>query len=475
VFGIFDLLIRIPISTLVFSWSIVDYLIKHSFNRNGMVLSGTIWTPETVEDWLFRNCWPMGYHNFDSRKKADMRARILHAIELLSKWSSAVKPPEKTISAHDAMGGGDVMGGGEFGDNNGWSYSFGIWPSQVQPPPQQQQQQLQLQQQAPVSSAQFPIPTPTPAAGPVNVRDWVKNDDSLSRSPSPQRRSSTGNRQEIFIPPNNNWINPNHPTSSFRPRSRNPTPDPDWFHPSESSNNNNYPSGSRAPRADPYSVESFDRSINSMLHQSHHRNTSLAAIPSNSQRVIPINVERRHNERRRKKERERERQSKWVPLGREDSDVSDSSDEEEPSRRMPAWYPPPSTAHQPPQLRIQGPPPSPPSHHLPHPSLTSGPAPVSIPPPQMSAPPIINHMHIGLHSPPQSFGPAQLAQYQFEQQHKVYHFQKQQQEQQQQQYQQQQHQQQQQQQQQQYHHHHPQQSQQQPLASWQNTGVTIYR
>ena len=76
------------------------------FNRNGMVLSGTIWTPETFEDWLFRNCWPMGYHNFDIRKKADMRARILHTIELLSKWSSAVKPPEKTISAHDVMGRG---------------------------------------------------------------------------------------------------------------------------------------------------------------------------------------------------------------------------------------------------------------------------------------------------------------------------------------------------------------------------------
>ena len=421
-----------------------------------MVLSGTIWTPETVEDWLFRNCWPMGYHNFDSRKKADMRARILHAIELLSKWSSAVKPPEKTISAHDAMGGGEVMGGGEFGGNNGWSYSFGTWPNQVQ-------QQQPQQQQAQVSSV-HPIPNPTPAPGPVNVRDWVKDDDSPGRSPNSHpdsRRSSTGNRQEIFIPPDNNWINPNHPPTSFRPRSRNPTPDPpanDWYHSTKSSNNNNnFPSGSRVPRADPYSVESFDRSLNSMLHQGHHPNSSLTTTSSNSHRVTPVNLERKQKKIRRKKERERERQSKWIPLaGLGDSDVSDSSDEDEPPRR---WYPPPTIAHQPPQLRIQGIPPSihsPPGHHLPHPSLTSGPAPISIPPPPMSAPPIINHMHIGLHSPPQSLGPAQVAQFQFEQQHKVYQFQKQQQ-----QYQQQQQQQQQ--------YYHPQQ------PSWQNAGVTIYR
>ena len=75
-------------------------------------------------------------------------------------------------------------------------------------------------------------------------------------------------------------------------------------------------------------------------------------------------------------------------------------------------------------------------------------------------------MHIGLHSPPQSFGPAQVAQYQFEQQHKVYQFQKQQEQQQyQQQYQQQQ------QQQQPFHHHIP----SQQSSSWQNAGVSIYR
>ena len=168
-----------------------------------------------------------------------MRARILHTIELLSKWSSAVKPPEKTISTHDAMGGSDVMGGGEFGGNNGWSYSFGIWPNQVQ--------QQQPQQQAQVSSV-HPVPNPTPAPGPVNVRDWVKDDDNPG-SPPDSQRSSTGNHQEIFIPPDNNWINPNHPFVPFCPQSRNPTPDPpDWYQSTDSLNkNNNFPSSSRVP------------------------------------------------------------------------------------------------------------------------------------------------------------------------------------------------------------------------------------
>ena len=289
-----------------------------------MVLSGTVWTPEIIEDWLFRNCRPMGYHNFDLRRKADMRARILHAIELLSNWNSAVELSETTISAYDAMGGGDMMGDGEYGGNNGWSYSYGKWPNQVQqqqpqpqaqvssvqftnptppagpvnvrdwvkdddppspspsPPPHSRRssidtsqdifippdddwidpnhppfsfrprswnltQQQQPQQQAQVGYVQFPISNPTPPAGLVNVRDWVRDDDPPSPSPSPHsRRSSTSNRQDIFIPPDSDWLNSNHHSTLFRFQSRNPTPEPtDWHHSAESSNNNNSSSGSR--------------------------------------------------------------------------------------------------------------------------------------------------------------------------------------------------------------------------------------
>ena len=304
-------------------------------------------------------------------------------------------------------------------------------------------------QQAQVSSVQLPIPNPTPVAEPVNARDWVK-DDPPSRSPRPLPRSSIGNHQAELS--NNNfpsgsrapradptsaaepvnvrdWVKDDDPPSRFpspHPRSRRSSTGNRQAEPSN--NNINFPSGSRVPRVDPYSLESFDRSINSMLHQDHRRNANIAALFSNSQRVVPIIPTRKQKEIRRKeirrnevrkKERERERQSKWIPRSG-DSDTSDSSDEE-PSRRMSTWHPPPTTAHQPPvppPMHFQSRQDPPNNHHLSHPSFTSRPAPVSIPPPQTSAapPPTRNH------SPPQSLGPAQLAQYQFEQQYRVYQF-----------------------------------------------------
>ncbi|KAF8797770.1 hypothetical protein BYT27DRAFT_6923772 [Phlegmacium glaucopus] len=506
-----------------------------------MVLSGTEWTPEIVESWLFRNCWAMGYHNWDSLKKANLRTRILNAIELLSKWTSGVQPPEKSsISAHDAMGGGDVMGGGEFGGNNGWSYSFGAWPNQAQQP------QQQPQQQAPVSSIPFPVPTPVPPP-PVNVRDWASpaNDHPKrkSRSPSPYSRSrhtSTGQPQEIFIPPDIDWIN--HGPVSFRPRSRNPTPDPAddrWNNVYPPESNSFHSTGSRVPRADPYSSESLDRSISSMLHQSHHRNANLAVPPNNThQPVIPIALTRKQKAKQRERERERERQSKWLPrtTGRmmDNSDTSDSSDDDdEPTSPSRVWQiyaqPQQQIHHMTSSMQLHGrssqlqPGPSGPGlldpsqlptqclphhnltsplptqrlpHHnltsplptqrLPHHNLTSplptqrlphhnltSPLPTqrpphhnltsplpTAPPPQMPVPTTtVTHMPIGLHSPPQFFGPSQLAQYQFEQQQQVY-----------QQEQQQRYQQQQQQQQQQQHQQH-----QLQLQSWSNAGVAVFR
>jgi hypothetical protein len=75
----------------------------------------------------------------------------------------------------------------------------GLRPQGGQSGPNQVQQQLSQQQ----SLSVHPIPNFTPAAGSVNVRDWVRDDDSPGRSPSfhpDSRRSSTGNQS--FIPPN---------------------------------------------------------------------------------------------------------------------------------------------------------------------------------------------------------------------------------------------------------------------------------
>ena len=59
----------------------------------------------------------------------------------------------------------------------------------------------------------------------VNVRDCVKDDDAQIALLDLILilDDSTGNYQEIPPSPDNNWINPNHPSISFRPRSRNST------------------------------------------------------------------------------------------------------------------------------------------------------------------------------------------------------------------------------------------------------------
>ena len=129
-------------------------------------------------------------------------------------------------------------GGGEYGGNNGWSYSFGKWPDQVQ--------QQQPQQRAQVIPVQSPILNPTPAAESVNVRDWAKDDDPPSRSPSRlphSRRSSTGNHQ------------------------------------AEPSNNNNFPSGSRAPQADPTSAA---EPVNVRVKDDDPPSRSPSSLPRNS-------------------------------------------------------------------------------------------------------------------------------------------------------------------------------------------------
>lgn len=142
------------------------------FPRNGVVLSGTHWTPEQLENWLYTQCWAMGYAHFDAIKKQQLKERILHAITHLKVWNEAVGvcddqsqnhrkrerdnqredrdriacviPPSiawggRTLSAHDAMGGGDVVGGGDSALSSGWTPATGQWPSRDQalrsPPP----------------------------------------------------------------------------------------------------------------------------------------------------------------------------------------------------------------------------------------------------------------------------------------------------------------------------------------------------
>ncbi|KAF8151449.1 hypothetical protein B0H34DRAFT_727627 [Crassisporium funariophilum] len=410
--------------------------------RNGTVLSSTRWTPDQLEKWLYDKCWPMGYRNFDAGKKAVMRTRILDAIQMLSTWSSAVQPPEKPVSAYDAMGGGDAVAS-EQGGRNGWGYTFGTLPNHGQPMPQG-------------SNPHFPVPQPAPA--PVSIRDSFTINhspftrqsreasprSSRSRSRSrPRSRLNNGNgSQEIFIPPEADWENYNHPLS------RNTSPGPideryeNMYHPESK--------GHRvslwAPRTDLYPLEAMDRSLGAMRQYNHARHSSVPV--TTIQPVIPANYTRKKKEKMRKKDRKRDRQSKWAPRsgGGADSDSS-SSDDEDFAQRIANGRPwhniyAPATASQAPAMgfapqgREQ---PQPQSQHVysrpssrnPSPNpFRHRPAPLQLTPPdplaqhlapQMQPPvPMSRPPRSPQPQPPQPLDPAQRAQYQFEQQQKEY-------------------------------------------------------
>ncbi|KAJ3507414.1 hypothetical protein NLJ89_g6321 [Agrocybe chaxingu] len=117
-------------------WAVALKLVRYSkwdpgdiclLLRNGQVLSHTNWSPESLENWLQTSCWAMGYAHYDGVKKGQMRSRIQHAIDQLAIWNQAIgigNPRTngmgsregavfgRTPSQHDAMGGGEVVGGG---------------------------------------------------------------------------------------------------------------------------------------------------------------------------------------------------------------------------------------------------------------------------------------------------------------------------------------------------------------------------
>ncbi|KAF7986848.1 hypothetical protein HWV62_12564 [Athelia sp. TMB] len=68
--------------------------------RHGTKLNGVQWTPDILERWLLSHCWPMGYSQYPTWKKEEMRERFQHAIGLVqtaqttSQGAEAWRPPQ---------------------------------------------------------------------------------------------------------------------------------------------------------------------------------------------------------------------------------------------------------------------------------------------------------------------------------------------------------------------------------------------
>lgn len=76
-------------------WAVALKLVRYSrfdpgdiclLLRNGTTASNVYWTPETLQRWLFNECWPMGYSNYDTSQLQQMRTRIEHAVDMVSQW-----------------------------------------------------------------------------------------------------------------------------------------------------------------------------------------------------------------------------------------------------------------------------------------------------------------------------------------------------------------------------------------------------
>ena len=227
----------------------------------------------------------MGYAHFDAMKKQQLRDRIVDAINQLKFWNEAVGvdegqdrikrsrdkekedkdrsviPPAmewagRTVSAHDAMGGGEIIGGGA-ALSSGWSAGVGNWPRKltrdhgvVSPPPYHNKGWNVMDW----ASGKYSPSGPARGSGSGSDREKTKKARGMSvaRAQSPSRsraasRTKSGQRDEIFIPnldsdeEEDGWIHVEGSGDPSRGRSPQPIPgrmsmsgqayaQPQWVH-----------------------------------------------------------------------------------------------------------------------------------------------------------------------------------------------------------------------------------------------------
>lgn len=372
--------------------------LTHLSLRNGVVLSGTHWTPEQLENWLYTQCWATGYAHFDAIKKQQLKERILHAINQLKIWNEAVGicddpspsnrkrekedrdrgacvllPPMawggKTLSAHDAMGGGEVVGGGDSALSSGWTPATGQWPGRDQalrsppPPPtwnvvdwadgklstptgkgpgSDKERKMDLPRSRPASRSRAPSRAPSgheifiPESGDEGD-GWLHVTDPVEsyRGRSPQQgagQSSVRDQQRIYL-------KPNHAPNTNRPSSRQHSRDPynGIYGPPKGKGLENLGSTLAGP------LNAFEYGSPPHVGRLGHHRTQSHAVPTSYQDIRDPDFNRkaalRHaqaEKMRRKKEKDRKRtkdigkarSSKWAPrhwFG-EDAPVESSSD-----------------------------------------------------------------------------------------------------------------------------------------------------
>ncbi|TFK38589.1 hypothetical protein BDQ12DRAFT_117435 [Crucibulum laeve] len=319
--------------------------------KYGTILSKVQWTEELLQNWLFKQCWPMGYASYDSRKLQELKGRMRHAIQLISQWDAMVDMGQAerdkigNISEGEVMGGGDVVGG------EGWSWVEGQGFDRNRDRSNERTRGRSLQgsmniHSLPMTSGLAPI-APQPKPVPTNIRDWEVLDPPTNarKSKSKSRtRLSTPEPIEIFIPSEldtyghansnpNEWLNPNH--APVRSRSGNPSPGPTYSHENQ-----------RRSLHTLSSFEDLDRAVSSMLRQGRTATNNHFGQSPGEPVIPPVPTSKSHSRKKKDKERDRAREqerisksqaaftSSWHPRD-PGSDSTSSSDEEHDRRRFP--------------------------------------------------------------------------------------------------------------------------------------------
>lgn len=87
--------------TIFFSGNADDPADILAMLRHGTKLNGVQWTPQVLEGWLMKECWPMGYSHYPSYKLEELRTRFNHAVQLVQQATTSSRDHHRRIPSHD--------------------------------------------------------------------------------------------------------------------------------------------------------------------------------------------------------------------------------------------------------------------------------------------------------------------------------------------------------------------------------------
>jgi len=291
----------------------------------------------------------------------------------------------RTLSAHDAMGGGEVVGGGDDALSSGWTPATGQWPTRDQAmrtPPRppnwnvvdwadgkftppgagsgsdREKKSDRDARSRPASRSRAPSRAPSRAgSGPPEIfipdsgdegDGWVQRNSTGSSYRGPSPLPGAGQRSQQWI-----YLNPNHAPNTSRPASRQRSPDPHYaiYRPPSKGKGLDDMSSTLGGALDYRSGHhrSQSHAVATSYHDYHDPNHDRKQVLRHAQASQAEKLrKKKEKDRKRTKEIEKARSSKWAPrhwatgdapaasgsdMDDSDEESDESSDEDNDNRR----------------------------------------------------------------------------------------------------------------------------------------------